>query len=417
MSWSNWSGSVASSAAVVRPKDEAELAAIVRDATTVRAVGAGHSFMPLCASEGQIVCLDEMAGTMVVAADRKTARIPAGWSIKRLTAALWAEGLALANQGDVNPQSLAGAMATGTHGTGRDLGNLATFARGFRLVGADGEPRWCDATTEPDLFQAQRLSLGLFGIATEIDCTVVPAYHLAERIEKRPWGDVRQRFDALVEQERHVEFWLFPHADFAILKTLEPCAPCEPPASTSDIEETSFRRLLDVGAFVPALIPTLQRIMMKTNMNGGRQGPAHAIFPSDRTIRFEEMEYELPRAAGLAALDEVIGWIRRKRLPVAFPFEFRIVAGDDIWMSPMNAGPVAAISMHQYARMPWHALFAEAEAIFRDHGGRPHWAKRHTLTRDDVDRLYPMAARYREVRRAVDPSGKFLNQHMRELFS
>ncbi|CAN5262644.1 D-arabinono-1,4-lactone oxidase [soil metagenome] len=417
MSWSNWSGSVASTAAVVRPKDEAELAAIVRDASTVRAVGAGHSFMPLCASDGQIVSLQDMAGTMIVAQDRKTARIPAGWSIKRLTAALWAEGLALANQGDVNPQSLAGAMATGTHGTGRDLGNLATFARGFRLVGADGEPRWCDATTEPDLFQSQRLSLGLFGIATEIDCAVVPAYHLEERIEKRPWGEVRERFDELVEQRRHVEFWLFPHADFAILKTLEPCAPCEPPASTSDIEEKTFRRLLDVGAFVPALIPALQRIMMKTNMNGGRQGPAHAIFPSDRTIRFEEMEYELPRANGLAALDEVVGWIRRKRLPVAFPFEFRVVAGDDIWLSPMNAGPVAAISMHQYARMPWQELFAEAEAIFRADGGRPHWAKRHTLSRDDVDRLYPMAERYRAVRRTVDPTGKFLNQHMRELFS
>jgi FAD-linked oxidoreductase len=417
MNWSNWSGSVASTAAVVRPKDEVELAALVRVATTVRAVGAGHSFMPLCASEGQIVSLEDMAGTMVVAPDRMTARIPAGWSIKRLTAALWAEGLALANQGDVNPQSLAGAMATGTHGTGRDLGNLATFARGFRLVGADGEPRWCDATTEPELFQAQRLSLGLFGIATEIDCAVVPAYHLEERIEKRPWGEVRERFDELVEQQRHVEFWLFPHADFAILKTLEPCAPCDPPASTSDIEETTFRRLLDLGAFVPALIPTLQRIMMKTNMNGGRRGPAHAIFPSDRTIRFEEMEYELPRAKGLAALDEVVGWIRRKRLPVAFPFEFRVVAGDDIWLSPMNAGPVAAISMHQYARMPWQGLFADAEAIFRAHGGRPHWAKRHTLSRDDVDVLYPMAERYRAVRRSVDPTGKFLNQHMRELFS
>lgn len=417
MSWSNWSGSVASTASVLRPKDEGELAAVVRDATMVRAVGAGHSFMPLCASDGKIVCLEDLAGTLVVAPDRKTARIPAGWSIKRLTETLWEQGLALANQGDVNPQSLAGAMATGTHGTGRDLGNLATFARGFRLIGADGASLWCDATTEPDIFQAQRLSLGLFGIATEIECDLVPAYHLAERIEKMPWREVRERFDVFVEQRRHVEFWLFPHADSAILKTLEPCDPCDPPASTSDIEETSFRRLLDVGAFVPALIPMLQRIMMRTNLNGARRGPAHAIFPSDRTIRFEEMEYELPRAAGLAALDEVVDWIRCKRLPVAFPFEFRIVAGDDIWMSPMNAGPVAAISMHQYAKMPWRGLFADAEAIFRAHGGRPHWAKRHTLTRDDVDRLYPMAERYREVRRAVDPAGKFLNQHMRELFA
>src|SRR5258706_832613 len=164
MSWSNWSGSVTASAPVLRPKSEAALAAAVRDARTVRATGAGHSFMPLCQSDALIISLEDMDATLTVAPDRRTVRAPAGWSLKRLTAALWAEGLALANQGDVNPQSLAGSMATGTHGTGRELGSLATFARGFRLIGPDGEARWCDRKTNPDLFQAQRLSLGLFGI-------------------------------------------------------------------------------------------------------------------------------------------------------------------------------------------------------------------------------------------------------------
>lgn len=417
MGWSNWSGSVTAPASVARPRDEGELAALVRAAKKVRAVGAGHSFMPLCASDERIVSLADMAGTLTVAPDRKTARIPAGWSIRRLTAALWAQGLAFANQGDVDPQSLAGAMATGTHGTGAALGSLATFARGFRLIGADGEARWCDAATNPDLYRAQRLSLGLFGIATEIETAVVPAFHLAERIEKRRWAEVRERYDDLADRHRHIEFWIFPHADTVILKTLTPCDPCDPPASTTDIEETAFRRLLDVGAKLPFLTPFLQRLMMKTRFAGARRGPANAIFPSDRTIRFEEMEYEVPRAAGLAALDAAIGWIRKRRLPVAFPFEYRTVAADDIWISPMNAGPVAAISMHQYAKMPWAEYFAGAEAIFRAHGGRPHWAKRHRLTRADVDALYPMAERYRMVRRAADPAGKFLNPHLEALFS
>ncbi|MGN6498390.1 MAG: D-arabinono-1,4-lactone oxidase [Tsuneonella sp.] len=417
MGWSNWSGSVRTEARVLRPRTEGELARIIREANTVRPTGAGHSFMPLCATGDVVVSLADLEGELVVAEDRKSARIPAGWSIKRLTAALWQEGLALANQGDVDPQSLAGAMATGTHGTGRDLGNLATFARGFRLIGADGEARWCDAATNAELFEAQRLSLGLFGVATEIDCDVVPAFHLQERIEKRPWGEVRERYFDLVDQLRHVEFWFFPHADSVILKTLELCDPCDPPPSTTDMEETAFRRLLNVGALIPPLVPTLQRVMMRTPMHGRRRGPAHAIFPSDRTIPFEEMEYEMPVAAGLDTLDEVVGWIRKRRLPVSFPFEFRVVAPDDIWMSPMNAGPVAAISMHQYAKMPWRKLFADAEAIFRAHGGRPHWAKRHTLTRADVDALYPMAERYREVRRAADPDGKFLNPHLSELFA
>ena len=417
MSWSNWSGSVQAAATVLRPRTEAELGAAVRDADTVRATGAGHSFMPLCASDGLIVSLEDMAGTMTIAPDRKSARIPAGWSIKRLTAALFDEGLSLANQGDVNPQSLAGAMATATHGTGSDLGSLATFARGFRLIGADGEAKWCDDKANPDMFEAQRLSLGLFGIATEIECDVVPAYYLAERIEKVRWADVRERFDALTGEHRHVEFWFFPHADDVILKTLSLIDPCDPPASVSDIDETLFRRVLGIGAKLPFLIPTLQRQMMKTGFNGRRRGPAHAIFPSDRTIRFEEMEYEMPQAVGIETLSAVVEWIRKKRLPVSFPFEYRVVAADDIWMSPMNKGPVAAISMHQYAPMQWRKLFADAEAIFREHGGRPHWAKRHTLSRVDVDTLYPMAERYREVRRIADPYGKFLNPHLAELFS
>lgn len=417
MSWSNWSGSVTAPAQIARPHSEDELVALIRSAHKLRVTGAGHSFMPLCESDELIVSLDDLAGDLQIAADRQSARIPAGWSIRRLTAALWDEGLALANQGDVNPQSLAGAMATGTHGTGVDLGSLATFALGFRLIGADGEVHWCDATTNADLYQAQRLSLGLFGVATEIDVAVVPAFHLTERIEKRRWAEIRERYDELTQQHRHVEFWFFPHSDDVILKTLDLCDPCDPPPTTTDMEEASFRRILNISARLPFLTPSLQRLMMKSGISGRRRGPAHSIFPSDRTVRFEEMEYEMPRAVGLDTLAEVVGWIRRKRLPVTFPFEFRTVAADDIWMSPMNAGPVAAISMHQYAKMPWRNLFAEAETIFRTHGGRPHWAKRHTLTRADVAALYPMAGRYNAVRRAADPGGKFLNPHLESLFA
>lgn len=417
MAWSNWSGSVTASGQVARPQSEDELSMLVRSAHKLRVTGAGHSFMPLCESGELIVSLDDLAGAIHIATDQRTARIPAGWSIRKLTAALWEEGLALANQGDVNPQSLAGAMATGTHGTGVDLGSLSTFARGFRLVDADGEAHWCDADTNADLYQAQRLSLGLFGVATEIEVAVVPAFHLAERVEKRRWAEIRESYDELAQQHRHIEFWFFPHSDDVILKSLDPCDPCDPPPTTTDMEEATFRRILDISARLPFLTPFLQRMMMKSGISGRRRGPAYNIFPSDRTIRFEEMEYEVPRAAGLEALDEVVGWIRKKRLPVTFPFEYRTVAADDIWMSPMNAGPVAAISMHQYAKMPWQHLFAEAEAIFRGAGGRPHWAKRHRLNRADVAALYPMAGRYITVRRTADPHGKFLNPHLETLFA
>lgn len=416
--WSNWSGSVkAAPAEFRRPTTEAELAELVRRARKVRVVGAGHSFMPLCETDGLLLSLEALDGELEVSADRRTVSAPAGWSLKRLTAALWDEGLSLPNQGDVNPQALAGALSTGTHGTGRDLGSLSTLARAFRLVLADGSILECSRAERPELFEAQRLSLGLFGVATRIVIEVLPAYRLQERVERRPLAWVLEAFPDLAASHRHAEFFVFPYADHVILKTLHPTDDPGMPGSGTDISEGVFRRVCNIGAMVPPLIGPMQRLMMRHSTPSGRVGPAHLIFPSERTIPFEEMEYEMPRAAGLPTLAEAIGWIRKRRLPVAFPFEFRWAAGDDIWMSPFNRGPGAAISMHQYAPMPWRRLLSEAEAIFRAAGGRPHWAKRHTLTRSDVDNLYPMAERFRTVRRGVDPDGKFLNRHLAELFS
>jgi FAD/FMN-containing dehydrogenase len=170
-----------------------------------------------------------------------------------------------------------------------------------------------------------------------------------------------------------------------------------------------------VCSAAPFLTAHLQPHIIGPSVRQRRVGPAYQIFPSDRAVKFEEMEYELPRANGWAALKEVIAWIRKRKLPVTFPFEFRLTAADDIWLSPFNGAPGASISMHQYAKMPWRDLFAEAEPIFRAHGGRPHWAKRHTLTARDVEALYPNAEKFKVVRNEVDPTAKFANAHLMQL--
>lgn len=415
--WSNWSGSVqASPERIVTPRDEGELAGAVRSASQVRVVGSGHSFTPLCETDGTLVSLADMPGEVIVAADRLTARIPAGWPLHRVTAALWADGLSLANQGDIDKQALAGAVSTGTHGTGADLGTLSTQARGFRLMLADGEVVWCDAATRPDLYQAQRLSLGLLGVALEIEMAVLPAYHLEERIERRPLEEALERFPEWAASHRHAEFFVFPYADVVMMKTLHPADPEGPWKEPGPPEETVWRLCCELAAAAPGFIPTLQKLLTRGLGKSRRIGPAHRIFPSERNIRFEEMEYELPREAGLLTLKAAIDFIRRRELPVAFPFEFRWTAGDDIWISPFHAGPGASISFHQYAGMPWRELFDTVEPVFRDAGGRPHWGKRHTLDRAEVDRLYPQAERFRAVRRAHDPEGRFLNGHLEPLF-
>jgi FAD-linked oxidoreductase len=416
--WKNWSGSVqAQPARLASPRTEDELATIVRGAAKVRVVGAGHSFMPLCATTGTLLSLAELDSPIDIAADGASAWVPAGWSLKRLTAELWERGYSLPNQGDINPQSLAGATATGTHGTGIELGSLSTFSRAFRLMLADGSIVECSKEQRPELFEAQRLSLGLLGIATRICVSIMPAYHLEERIERVPLAAAIEKFESVARAHRHAEFFVFPYADEVIMKTLQPVADPGAFKEPSSSDETIFRFCCDVTAVAPAVARVLQRQLMRLIGSSQRTGPAYRIFPSERTVSFEEMEYEMPRAAGLSTLQEAIAWVRKRKLPVAFPFEFRWVAADDIWLSPFNSGPGASISMHQYSKMEWRNLLAAAEPIFRANGGRPHWAKRHTLTTKDVFALYPLAERFCKIRARVDPAAKFANAHLAELFA
>ena len=416
MEWRNWSGSVtARPREFLEPASARELRGIVQGAASLRVVGAGHSFMPLCATGGTLVSMGRYEGALEIAPDRATVWAPAGWSLSRLTAALWAERLSLINQGDINLQSLAGALATGTHGTGAALGSISTQACGYRLMLADGESVECGPDRHTALYEAQRLSLGLLGVATEIRLHVMPAYHLEERITRVKLADIGQRLDELALATRHMEFFVFPYADDAILKTLHPVPDSGGHPGGKDLDDTVFKWLCDIGAAATPLIPALQRLMMR--LSGGarqRSGSAYQIFAADRAIRFEEMEYELPRANGWAALQEAIAFIRRKKMPITFPFEFRLVAGDDIWLSPFNAGPGASISMHQYARMPWREAFAAVEPIFQEAGGRPHWAKRHTL--QSASALYPRLPDFLALREEVDPACKFANAPLRALF-
>jgi FAD-linked oxidoreductase len=415
--WKNWSGSVAASPAqIASPQTEAELADILRKARKVRVTGAGHSFMPLCETDGALLRLDALEGAIEPGAGANRVWAPAGWDLAKLTAALWKQGLSLINQGDVNPQSLAGAIGTGTHGTGIKLGSLSTAARGFRVMQADGSVVTCNETENADLFQAQRVGLGMLGVATRIEIDVLPAYHLEEKIESRHIDEVAEQWDELVAANRHVEFFVFPYGDYVALKTLNPAPDEGPLKRMNDMDDRLFKMVCDVCSVAPFLTKMLQPHIVTKGVKTRRVGPAYQIFPSDRTVRFEEMEYEMPYATGWQALREAIAWIKQKNLPVTFPFEFRAVAGDDIWLSPMNNGPCLSISMHQYAKMNWRSVLGGAEPIFRAHGGRPHWAKRHTLARADVDALYPQAQSFREVRAAHDPEGKFLNAHLEPLF-
>jgi FAD/FMN-containing dehydrogenase len=386
-SWTNWAGSVSCTPRrLVAPASEAELVeavrAAARDGLAVRAAGAGHSFSPLCASDGVIVSMERLAGLVSAEPEAGEAVVRAGTRLADLGEPLRSHGLALAQMGDIDRQRLAGALATGTHGTGRTLGNLSTQVRGLRLVTAAGEVVDCAADREPELFHAARVSLGALGLVTEVRLACRPAYRLHERQWQAPFEEAVAALDRLVHGNRHFEFFWRPATDRCDMKALNPT---------------------ELPADAPAPGP------------GERIGWSDRIFPSERNVKFVEMEFSLPAAEGPDCLRELRDLMRSRHPDVTWPVEYRTVAADDIPLSPAHRRPTVAISVHQGVELPFQAFFADCEALFRRYAGRPHWGKLHRHGAADLAPLYPEWERFAAVRRRWDPEGRFLNWHLRTL--
>jgi FAD-linked oxidoreductase len=361
-----------------------------------------------------LLTLDGLRGVIDHDPQNLQATVWAGTPLRELGPALWERGQSLINQGDVDPQTLAGACATSTHGTGRGLGSFSSAVRGLRLVTVTGEVLDVDAGHEPDIYQASRTSLGALGIATRIRLQNAAAYRLREREFLLPRHELMAGLERMTQAHRHFEFWLFFEAERAIVKTLDfSDAPDTPPARVELPVSTVLKIASRIAHGVPGMAGPMQRLL--TALHGGtdRSGPAHRIFPSARDCRFNEMEYELPIEHGPACLDEILHTVRKAGLPTLFPLEYRTVAADDAWLSPFYGRDSASISVHQYHRADWRPLFAVVEPILRRHGGRPHWGKLHTLTAGELAPLYPRWDDFARVRRRLDPQGRLLNPHLR----
>jgi FAD/FMN-containing dehydrogenase len=393
--WKNWSGSVVCAPRqIVRPCTEDELAALLREGDgEVRVAGNGHSFTPLCATDGILVSLTGMSGVVGTGAEGGSATILAGTPLHAIGEPLRRAGLALANMGDIDRQALGGAVGTGTHGTGRTLGNFSTQVIALRIALASGELVDCSPAVEPDLFGAARLSLGALGIVTRVTLRVMPAYRLHQRTWPLPFEECLDQLDTLIAANRHFEFFWIPADDLCAMKTLN----------------LSNRPIRTVA---PAPV---SRGRMSRYLGPERIDWSYRIFPSERNLPFNEMEYAVPEEAGPACVREIRALMRTRHPDVIWPIEYRTLRADDVPLSPAYGRPTVTISIHQAADLPREAFFADAEAIFRNHHGRPHWGKLHSLTARDFRDLYPHFDRFQAVRERVDPSGRFLNEYLRTM--
>ena len=385
MRWHNWSGSVeCEPARLESPADEAAVASRVREAAAaggeVRVVGTGHSGTPLCATGGTLLCLDALCGVEAHDTAAGWATVGAGTKLCDLGDPLLERGLAMANLGDIDKQALAGAVGTGTHGTGRTLANISSSVAAVRLVDAAGEVRVLDA---PEDLRALRVCMGALGVFTALTLRLVPAYRLHERIRRLPIGECLERLDDEIRDNRHFEFFWLPSKDGAEMKTLNPTD--EPP---SDLPDRRYERI----------------------------GWSPHIITSVRDDKFFEMEYAVPAEAGPACFREVRRRMQERHADVVWPVEYRTVAPDDAWLSPASGRDTVTLSIHQDGSLPYRAFFEDVEEILLAHGGRPHWGKIHTLEADRLRDLYPDWDRFLALRERMDPDGRFLNPYLRRLF-
>jgi L-gulonolactone oxidase len=416
MEWRNWSGSQhCVPARTLTPRTRAEIQRAVVEAP-VRVAGAGHSFSGGVLTEGTLLRLDAL--DRVLAVDGERVRVEAGIRLHALSRELLARGLAMPNLGDIDVQSLAGALSTGTHGTGARLPILPAQVESVELVLADGSERVLDAGEE---LLAARVSLGALGVVVAVTLRCVPAFRLHGVDAPLPLDDVLATLQRRADEHDHFEFWTFPHSDIALTRTNDRTD--EPPRGPGRVRAWANDILLDNYALYavsraarafPRAIPRLNRFASGAASSRERVDWSHAVFASPRLVRFEEMEYSVPRERAAEAVDAVKAILERH--PVSFPIELRFVRGDDALLSPAHGRDSAYLAIHLFQGMEYEAPFREVEALLSaDFDGRPHWGKRSFLGAAELAPRYPGWDAFQRVRRELDPEGRFANAWIRDV--
>lgn len=413
MSWANWAGDQrCSPAARLEPSSEEELLEAFSGAERVRVAGSGHSFSEIALTDGLQVSLKRFDRVLDSDSSSGLVRVQGGIRLHELGIELARRGLAMENLGDVDAQTLAGALATGTHGTGIGFRNLSANVEAMKLVTAHG----VEEVTEGDELRAARVSLGALGVATEIQLLCQPLYTLRRTDERKPLSETLDRLQDLAKERERFEFFAFPYARWALWRTTEKTADKPNPPSRIEsfvndvvLENGVFGLACMVGRLVHPLIPPIDRLLGRLASGSTRVDRSARIYANPRLVHFTEMEYALPRAAGAEVVRGVFDLIEREKLPVLFPLEVRFGAPDDAFLSPGGGRDSCYVAVHMYRGMDYEPYFRAVEDIMRSHGGRPHWGKRHFRTAGELSGLYPDWGRFQVVRDRLDPRRVFAN--------
>ena len=425
--WKNWAGNeIAHPTSIETPRTEEELISIIRQAADrgekVKVPGSGHSFTPAAVTDGRLVRIESLQGIRSIDRERLQVRVGAGTTLNALNKLLAAEGLAMANLGDIAYQTVAGAISTSTHGTGVNLTGLAAQVIGMRLIDGHGNLVECDANKNSEVLEMARVSVGALGAITECTIQVVEAFRLEATEVPMKLEDVLNNLDELRTSNDHFEFFWIPHTKWALTKrnnrTEEPLNPL--PKVKGWIEKTfmenyAFGALCRIGRMKPSLIPKLATALPSS---GSRTyiNDSYKIFASPRLVRFYEMEHALPADSVAPALREIRDMIERKGYLLNFPVEVRFTAPDDVPLSTAFDRASGYIAVHVYKGMEYQPFFRDVENILRKYNARPHWGKVHHREKDELAELYPRFHEFLSMRNRLDPQRTFANRYTERIF-
>jgi FAD/FMN-containing dehydrogenase len=407
--WRNWVGNQSFVARhTAEPASEDELAALVREASRqnlgVRVAGSGHSFTPVVATSGLLLSLKNMQGVVEADRDRKRVTVRAGTKIGDIGRALKEMGLSLANQGDIDTQAIAGALSTGTHGTGTTLGCLSSQAVGMRLVQADGSVFDIDADAHPEMMAAAQVAIGMLGVISAITLQTVDSYNLKERLWREDFEACMEQHDELAANNRHFSFFWCPVPESRHLYCLPDVAAVSPVKREHDVCEMKVMNITDEPPFSNE--KTFERVAYSSE-----------IYPIEYIPNFHELEYAIPVENGKEALRQVRDLMLTKHTNCIYPVEYRFVAGDSGMLSPYFQRGSVTVSVSGGPGIDYWDYLLDVDAILRRYGARPHWGKLHFNNAQDMPALYPRFEDFRSIRRRLDPEGRFLNDHLRNLFA
>jgi L-gulono-1,4-lactone dehydrogenase len=421
--WVNWAGDQrCRPARFARPRSRDELAETIAGAAAagqrVKVAGSGHSFTEAAMTEGTMIDLGGLSGVIDADPGSGLVKVAGGTMLAELNEELSGLGLAMENLGDIDRQTIAGAISTGTHGTGARLRNISAQVEGLELVLADGSVRHLSAATSPELLRAARVGVGALGAIAAVTLRCVPAFDLLRVDSPQPREEVLDTFAERAAAHEHFELFTFPYADSAlVLERNRLDGPAKPrgrgAAYLNDIvlENWALGLLAGTGKALPRSIPSLARLAGRLASRSRTSDRSDRVFVNERRVRFTEMEYGVPREAGPEAARRVIEWVRSNEYPVFFPIEMRVTAGDDACLSPSHERDTAYIAVHQYREMEWRPYFEAVEAIMNDYAGRPHWGKRHFQTAATLAPRYPAWDEFQRARDALDPRRVFANAY------